>query len=288
MLSAEFNTTILDEYHEKLSQILVDSSNRVDDYFIESNTTKKNKTEAELKTSFAIESSRKSEYAMRLRLRISLPKIQKKLRLIFEDEDSDDILYDGTILDNQHKVEQKNYFLRLDYFNYIRKKLKLTSGIGIKFRKLNLYPYINIKARYVLDRSHVITSNRFRLYSDGEFEDIVTINRIKHFNSSTYIFYRNFFKYKSQTENSSIVNSISATKIVTDRREVSVGLSFTSELERVKSYLRYPQLYIAYRDLLYKKWVYYEIKNSILWREENDFDSSYRFMFNLGVKFKND
>jgi len=74
-----------------------------------------------------------------LNCKISLPKIQNRLRLIFEDEDSDDLLYDGTKLDNQYKVDGKNYFLRLDYFTYVKKRFKLTSGVGVKFRKFILH-----------------------------------------------------------------------------------------------------------------------------------------------------
>ena len=286
ILRAEFNTTILDEYYDSLCQILVDSSNSVDDYFIDANSSKRSKTEAELKTSFAIESGKKSEYAMRLRLRISLPKIQKKFRLIFEDEDSDDIFYDGTSLDNQYKVEQKNYFLRLDFFNDVIKKLSLTTGVGVKFKKLNMYPYFNLKARNMLDDKNAVVSNRFRLYNNGDFEDTLNLNKMKYFNDNIYFFYRNFFRYRSWTYNTSIVNSISATKILTDKQELTLGISLTSELEILKSYIRYRQLYVAYRDLLYKNWVYYEISPSMLWREENGYERSYRFMFNIGINFK--
>ncbi len=286
ILKADFNTTILDEYYDNLCQILVDSSNSVDDYFIDTNSTTQSKTEAELKTSFAIESGKKSEYAVRLRVRLNLPKLQKKFRLIFEDEDSDDIFYDGTSLNNQYKMEQKNYFLRLDFFNEVIKKIDLTTGIGVKFRNLSLSPYFNLKARYMLEDKNAVASNRFRLYSNGDYEDTLNLNKMKYFSSSVYFFYRNFFRYRSWTNNTSIVNSISATKILTEKKELTVGISLTSELEVLKSYIRYRQLYIAYRNLFYKDWVYYELAPSVLWREENNYEHSYRFMFNLGVKFK--
>ncbi len=285
LLFGDFNTTILDNYHDKLSKILIDSSNSVDNYFIDTNTTKKNKTEAELKTSFAVESNRKSEYSLRLRLRINLPKIQEKFKLFFEDEDSDNIFYDGTRLDNQYRVKNKNYFLRLDFWEFIFRKIDFTSGVGIKFRKFNLYPYINLKVKYLFENRDLIANSRFRLYSDGKFENAVTLSKIEHFNKSLYILYRNFFKYKDSTHSTTIINSISTTKIISHKKELSVGIAFASRLDRLKAYLSYQQLYIAYREIFYKDWLYYEITPSILWREENDFDSSHRIMFNLGMKF---
>ena len=285
LLFGDFNTTILDIYHDKLSNILVDSSNSVDDYFIDTNSTKKSKTQAELKTSFAVESNRKSEYALRLRLRVNLPKIQKKFRLLFEDEDSDNIFYDGTKLDNRYRVNNKSYFLRLDFFDYIFKKIDFTSGVGVKFRKFHLYPYINIKVKYLFENRDFIANSRFRLYSDGKFENAVTLSKIEHLKKNIYILYRNFFKYKDRTNSTTIINSISVNKIISTKKELTAGVAFTSRLDALKAYLSYQQLYFAYRDIFYKDWLYYEVTPSILWREENNFDSSYRFMFNLGIKF---
>ncbi len=67
-LNAEFNAVVLDKYREDLTQILIDTTNSIDDYFIDTNISKKNKTEAEIKTSFAMETGQKSEYAMRVKL----------------------------------------------------------------------------------------------------------------------------------------------------------------------------------------------------------------------------
>ncbi len=285
LLFGDFNTTILDIYHDKLSQILVESSNSVDDYFIETHSIKKSKTQAELKTSFAVESNRESEYALRFRLRINLPKIQKKFRLFFEDEDSDNIFYDGTKLDNRYRVNNKSYFLRLDFFDYIFKKIDFTSGFGVKFRKFNLYPYVNLKVKYLFENRDFIANSRFRLYSDGKFENAVTLSKIEHLKKNIYILYRNFFKYKDRTNSTTIINSISMTKIISHKQELTTGVSFASRLDALKAYLSYQQLYIAYREIFYKNWLYYEVSPSILWREENNFDSSYRCMFNLGMKF---
>jgi hypothetical protein len=284
-LNAEFNASVLDKYREDLTQILIDTTNSIDDYFIDTNISKKNKTEAEIKTSFAMETGQKSEYAMRVKLKISLPKIQNRLRLIFEDEDSDDLLYDGTKLDNQYKVDGKNYFLRLDYFTYVKKRFKLTSGVGVKFRKFILHPYLNLKGRYLFD-NNIIASNRFRIYTDTEYEDTFSLNKIIYHNNSIYTIFRNSFKYKSKTGNTDISNGVSATKVFNKMENMGVGLSFASRLKRLKSYFIYPQLYLSYRGKLYKNWIYYELNPSILWREENGYDSSYRFMFNIGMKFK--
>jgi len=287
LFGSDLNTSIIDKYYDSLCQILVDSSNSIDDYFIDSNTTQTNKTEAELKTYFAVENGRKSEYAMRLRLHIDLPKIRHKLRLVFEDEDSDNVFADGTQLDNQYKIDKKHYFLRLDYFTYIRKKLNLTSGVGVKFKGLSLKPYINLKARYKIEDYKIVLGNRFRFYFDDKsYEDTFTANRLRYLNESSYLLFSNYFGYRSDSSYSKLVNRVSVTKILSYRREESAGFLLQSHFINLKYYFNYPQVYMAYRDLLYKNWLYYELTPSVLWREENNYSPSYRFMISIGAKFK--
>jgi len=287
LFGIDFNTTIIDEYYNSLCQALIDTSNSIDDYFIDSNISTTNKTEAELKTFFAIENNRKSEYAIRLRLRLDLPKVRNKLRLVLEDEDSDNVFADGTQLDNQYKIDKKHYFLRLDYFTYIRKKLNLTSGVGVKFKGLSLKPYINLKARYKIEDYKIVLGNRFRFYFDDKnYEDTFNLNRLRYFDKNAYILFSSYFGYKSDSVYSKFVNRVSVTKVLSYKKEESIGFLLQSHFINLKYYFNYPQLYMAYRDLLYKDWLYYELSPSILWREENNYSPSYRLMFSVGAKFK--
>jgi hypothetical protein len=289
MLNADFNTTLLDMYHQKISQILIETSRSVDNFFVDDgNSSKNNKTEAQIKTSFAIESGRKAEYAIHFRVRFHLPKLQNRFRLVFEDEDSDDVFYDGLKLDSQYKLENKRYSLRLDYFDYVIKRIDFTAGVGLKFKKFNLYPYLNLKTKYLFEDSNILLRNRFRFYSSGKYEDTFTLSRIKELGDNRYILFRNFFKYRSDTTIRNMVNSVSITQNLSKNREVTIGFLLREHFKIFRYYFDYPQIYFGYRDLLYKDWIYYELTPSILWREENDYKRSFRFMFNIGVNFKKD
>ncbi len=116
--------------------------------------------------------------------------------MIFEDEDSDNIFYDSLKLDNQYKLENKGYFLRLDYFNYVIKKIDFTSGIGLKFKKFNIYPYVNLKTKYIFKENNILIKNRFRLYSDGKYRDTVTLSKIEPLSDNSYLLFRNFINIK--------------------------------------------------------------------------------------------
>ena len=285
---AEFHSKRVDRYHDKISHWLVDSSNSIDNYLTDSNSTESSKTFAELKTSFATENRQDVDYGIRLKLRLDLPKIEKELRLIFEDADSDDQLYDGTALNNDYHLEEKEYYLRLDYLKLIKKKLHLRGGAGVRFRKSALHPYLYIKSKYYqhnTKESKVIVSNRFRLYIDGDYENTLATYRFLHIEEALYFTFTNTLRYRSWDEVQKISTNMSFVKSLSVGREASVGLSFINDLNNWSIHSRYYQLHTSYRDKLYGDWMYYEILPSILRRRENDFDPTFRLMLNIGMKF---
>ena len=286
---AEFNATLLDEYHDEVCFWLVDTSNDIDAYFIDSNESVSSTTYAELKFSSAVETSRASEHEVRLRLRLNLPKLQKKFRLIFEDEDSDDLSYDGTVLNDNYSIKNRNYFLRIEYLNYVRKKFHLTAGPGIRFRKSTLHPYLNFKTKYYVEEGEVYQSlffDRLRFYINGDVENTFGFDRFHRYNKKTYTLFHNTIGYKSWEENKKIVNSFSLLYHLAKDRELAIGTSVINQWDNRNINLDYVQLYSLYRDKLYKNWIYYELNPSLLWREENNYDMSARFMINIGMRFE--
>jgi len=188
-----------------------------------------------------VESGRGAEYAIHFRVRFHLPKLQDRFRVVFEDEDSDNIFYDSLKLDNQYRLENKGYFLRLDYLNYVIERLDFTSGVGLKFKRLNIYPYINLKARYIFDDNRILLKNRFRIYSDGEYRDTVTFSKVERFGDDSYIIFRNFIRYRSSSRIRSMVNSLSVTNRLSNSREITYGFLLKEHFKVYRYYFDYPQ-----------------------------------------------
>ncbi len=286
---AEFNSTALDSYHEDVCNWLMETSNDIDNYFIESNETLQSKTYAEVRFSSAVETSRASEHALRLRLRLNLPKVQKKLKVFFDDEDSDDLSYDGTSLNNNYKLNEQSYFLRIEYLNYIKKKLSFTAGPGIRFRNSTLHPYLNFKTKYRLEEGEIYESllfDRFRLYINGDIENIVGFDRFQHLDEQFFTLFHNSLSYKSWEEYKEFFHSFSLIYYVNRDQKFVIGSSITNRLENEELRVDHVQFYVLYRQQIYKDWVYLELNPSLLRREENDYDMSARFMVNVGVRFK--
>jgi len=290
--TAEENGSQLDIYQRDVSKWILTKSNNIDSYFFkDTNETLRNKTYAELKTSLAMESKSDVEYDVTFKIRLRLPKMEKHFKLILED--SDDRSEDGTDLGTNHQLENKDYHIRLEYFDYIQEKLHFNLGGGLRFRKMLLYPYLNLKATYTINDDENYKSefyNRFRLYVYGDIENIFEYNFIYHLNKLTKNFYFSFhnqIEYKDKEENEKLTNDIALIKIIDKKNLMKMGYAISSEIENFKKIdVDYYQYYFTYRQVFYKDWLYYQATPSMLWRDRNDFESSYRFMVNVGMVFK--
>jgi len=289
-LYSDFNTTILDEYHKSLCNILVNSSDNIDNYFIEGGSTGST-TRAEFKTSYAIESERKSEYALRLRLHLSLPKLQKHMRLIFEDTQSDDLLNDGATLENEKKIQNMNYTLKVEISDNMIKQFNTKLLLGTRFRKSFLHPFLSMKLNRVLINDNlktVVFHNRFRIFDDLNYEEIASIKRMDTMNNNLYMIFENIFRYKSDRDNNELITRLAGRKLLGEKRELSTGMSFYSSFRHGRYDIVYPEVFTKYYEMFYKNWIYYEVSPSVLWRHEHNYRASLRVMFNLGVIFRKD
>lgn len=287
---AENNSSLLDVYHDDLCKVLVKTSNSIDNYFIEENSSVSSTTRAELSTSFAMEANQEFEKDVRFRLRLNLPKIQKNLRLIFEDESNDESLYDRTTLNDEHLID-KSYYLRLEYFKIMKKKLNMVAGAGLRVRQGNLVPYLNLRSRYDLYKDKGIKSafyNRFRFYTDGEIEDIFEFNSLYDIDSSLHTIFRNQLSFSNKDEFEIAYHNVSLVKQLHKKRQLSLGIGLRGYLKNFKNYsVEYYHFHTLYHHLFYKDWIYYQVAPSVLWRESNNFNISYRLMLNFGIFFKN-
>jgi len=290
-LSAEYNMTVLDKYHDNLCHILVDTSNRIDNYFVEDNCTESSTTRAEIINSFAIENRLGLEKDLRLRLRLSLPKIQKNLRLVFEDETNDNSLYNSTKLTNQH-IDEKRYYLRLEYLKFVKESLNIAFAGGVRIRNSHLIPYANVRSSYDLYKKKKVESklyNRLRFYTDGEVEDIFEFNTKYDVSDSVDFYWRNQLSYSNSEEFQTLINDVTWIKNLNDKEEVGAGLGLVSNLTNFKtSDTDYIHLHVMFHHTFYKDWIYYQVAPSVLWRANNDFKTSYRYMMNFGFLFNTD
>ena len=277
----------IDKCHDFLCEVLIDSSNKIDNFFIESNETIHNRTRAQFSTYVAKETYLEREKEVRFRLRLDLPKIKKHLRLIVEDEESDNLLNDNTRLSDE-KFQKKQYHLRFEYLKFVGEKFQAKPGLGIRIRSNHLVPYFNHDMSYDFikeDKMESTLANRFRFYTDGDLEDTIEFNSLYNFNKTFSAMFRNAFRYDESPTQTSF-SSISFLTSFSDKKYINWGIGSTNIFENfnhreVDNF----QLYSTWYHVFYKDWAYYEISPSILKRASNDYETSYRLLLSLGIYF---
>jgi len=287
-LYAENNSThFIDRYHDILCQALIDSSNKIDNFFIDSNDTISSQTHAEFSTYVAKETYSGLETDVRFRIKVDLPKIKKHLRLIVEDDETDNLLYDNTRL-NGDNLHDKQYHLRFEYFKFLGDKFRAKLGAGARIRSNMIVPYVNHDMNYAFIKEKKIESslaNRFRFYTDGELEDTLEFNSLYYFNNEFYGMFRNALRYDESSMQSSF-STLSFLKIFSEKKQLNWGIGSTNMFENFKHReVDNFQLYGSWHHTFYKDWIYYELAPSILKREVNDYKTSYRFLVSFGIYF---
>ena len=292
LLHAKDDVNLFDKYHDSLCKVLVETSNKIDDYFVDDkNSSLSSTTHAEFSTSFAKETYLAMEKDVRFRLRLNLPKIQENLRLVFEDDNSDNLLYDTTRL-NDPDLEDKRYYLRLDAFSYLKESLNIKLGGGIRFRNRNLVPYLNIRSKYELynkEKNILELFNRFRYYSDGEIENNFEFNSLLTLDEDLYVTWNNTFYHSNENEFETLFDELSLIYLFNKKQKINLGVGVSSFVEKFQDLkVDYYYFQSSYHHLFYKNLVYYELSPSILKRNINGFKTSYRFLVNFGIYFKSE
>ncbi|CAA6805802.1 MAG: Unknown protein [uncultured Sulfurovum sp.] len=286
-LHAENNTSVFDVYHNNLCKVLVNTSNSIDNYFVDDNrTNESSETYAEFSTSMAQESHMGLEKDVRFRLRLNLPKIQKNLRLIFEDDSSDNLLYDGTTLNDRH-LDSKEYYLRLEYLNYVKDTFNMRMGGGVKIRRGNLVPYFNIRSRYELHKEGKSKGeffNRFRYYTDGEIENNLEFNSLYTIADDFYAIWSNILYHSNEDPYETLANDITMVSIFNEKQHIRYGLGISNHIKKFEDMnVDYYYLHGVFHHVFYKHWAYYEVAPSILQRDINNFKTSYRLLLKFGI-----
>jgi len=290
LLFSDSSTSILDEYRNRVSQILIDTSNTIDCFFIENNDSVSSNTHAEFRTSLAKENYLKLEKDIRFKIRVDLPKIKKRLKLIIEDEHSDDALYDETRLQND-AIKDRQYYIRLEFLTAEFKNFKSKLSSGIRLRSEHIIPYVNHYANYKIYESEKLQSNfsnHFRFYTDGELEDYLDLSTVYKYSKALSGVWRNTLRY-DETPFQTFFMDYSFLYTFNSKKRVTLGLGVTDIIKNFKdSKIDSYNLHASFFHLFHKNWMYYEVSPSILKRESNEYKVSYRLFLNFGIYFNSD
>ena len=280
----------IDEYRDKLSRVLVDTMNGIDNFFVDSNESMHNNTHAEFSTSIAKETYLNLEKDISFRVRVDVPKIKKHIKLFLEDENSDDVLYNETRL-QKDTIQNKRYYARLEFLKFDIKGFTSKFSGGVRIRSNTLVPYGNHHSNYKIYEDKKLKSNisnNFRLYSDGELEDYLDLSTLYSVNDALTGIWRNTLRY-DETPFQIFYSDYSFLYKIDEKKQITMGLGATDIVENFgQSTIDNVNLHSSFFHIFHKNWMYYELSAYVLKRESNDYKNSYRVFLNFGINFNTD
>lgn len=200
---------------------------------------------------------------------------------------------------------RKSYKLTLD--NYVRKgsmdeksksddyTLGLAKGkkrIGIKFRGIEPDLFVSYqlnKTINLVDDWKFYIENKTTYFVDYDFENIFIIDFNKKIDEKRRLSFRNHYRFQEHGDDlHEVVHSLNLESHINNRSDIHYSLSSYSTKNDYKKYeVDYYYSGAKYKNFYHKNWAYYQVDLGLMYRDENSFDPTARFMFRVGVLFGN-
>ena len=280
----EIEDTIIDRIHAHLSGYVSGTADRVDRFFDDERYSQEvNRTRVKLQTDLFFEQGEDPQLALKFGLSLALPRINKRLRLLFSGQsDSEEEVDDETGTDLGDDSREGNAVLGVAYDPVQTAEHNVSLRAGLRFKTIvpalwigprwRAYSQGEIWGTRLANYFRWFTDTGFRLDSSLDFERGITEN----------FFYRQTLRGKWDQDK--------------ERYDYDIVFSVFQKLERKRS-LRYEYrnrfrtttenqlheilLKVTYRQSIWRRWLFFEVAPQASFPEEDDFDFTPGILFRL-------
>ncbi len=282
----------LTDMHEKISEWIYETSNRIDIFFSGNDKEIVTKKASYLDTSFDTyaETYRPAQYRFNISLRLRLPRTQKRLNLVLEDfknTSSADLQRSATAADT---IQNNEYLLGVQYRQQESKYTRIRYGGGVRFRSYTPDPYILIylgRSIYFPKNWELLLGNKLRYFADYRLDNTAEATLIRILNEELRFSFRNIYRFlENDNYKNELINALVLEQFISAKMGTSYSLSiYSSNDSRSVFRLDYYYAGATFRHYYYRDWAYYQIDGGIMLRESNNFSPSARVMFKIGLIF---
>lgn len=207
------------------------------------------------------------DFKVRVRGKLQLPKLSKRLALVFTGEDGDDFDRAGPGADDdddqvglQYKFGEKGRN-RLDGLLSVNSSADVRAGV--RFRHDGEYSD-HLTGRFIQDLAHQtgdkgwFTRTRadgFRRLDDNDL--LAWINRVEYGDDTYGVEWRSSLQWRHRLDDDSVISYMAGLDGVTDPDPLTENYGFA----------------VNYRTNVFRKFLFAEIEPAYMWRKEADFDS---------------
>lgn len=273
-------------YREETYKRFLETAKNIDEYLSDGFNTKKTNYK---KNYILIEASAKNtqseftSYNQKVKVRLYLPRLQKKYQVLFESEEENEI--NKQI---ERKEEVVNYDLVINIRKKVKKNLYFNTKIGLKLVN-KLDPFISTKVL----RSWPIDNRIYTLRQDIKYSYYTRLKTTSSFiyenlldDKYTFIYKNQYFWHSTYPKDNIFFTLFSLRKNIDKKNSLSYNFDLNiNNKEDTSLRLKRYSYYIAYKYKI-KKWLHSDLVYEHFFRDDLDFDLRYAIGFKLSLFIK--
>jgi len=216
-------------------------------------------------------------YQSKLTASIHLPKVTKKLKLVFESDYEDDAFTDFSDNDKQNSALGLRYDIR-------------TKGRSSFNIKVTLKPSIEARYRYIYPfTEQTLARLTQKIYQKKGVTGEISQFDLDHAFAEKYLLrWANFAQLESATSGFEIGTGLTLYQYISKKQALSYKANIIAQ-ESSSYRINHKHLSVTYRHNILKKWFFYELTPEINWDKEDNTATQKEasFTLRLEVLFKN-
>lgn len=271
--------TIIDKTYHYINNTFCQPALWFDDFFVNERVTEDvyAGTMVRWYNDFSWNQSEDVHYKTKLNARIHLPKVTRKLKVVFEPDAEDSIL---NLFPNENEEPENSLGLQYSWVTKERQSLSL---------KATIKPSIELRYRYIYPLNEVLLT-RFtqKIYQRKKITGSGTLLDFDHsLNEHFLLRWSNFINLETE-DLLEWGTGFTLYQYISTTQALNYKASLTA-LERPEHHINNYHLSVAYRHNILRQWFYYEIRPEINWPKEfeTDRESEAKITLRLEVLFDN-
>ncbi len=292
LLMAKENTNYIDKTHLALSDWIYNTSNKIDLFFSKSNmdVSKSKGTYVNISLDSYAQEHQSLQYHLNAKIRLRLPRIQKKLHLILEDYKNSLSLNQQNSSNIGKSVSNNSYLLGLQLDKIKSKFINVRFGGGVHFSGIAPDAYISLylsKGYYTHTKWEFELSNDAKYFIKKHLDDTVVLSALRVINENLKFSFINSYHYLENANHlNELVDSLGFEQYIGHKKGLSYLLSAYSSSDADNDFnLQYYLAEISYKRYFYHSFAYYELSPGVILRRGNNFKPSAKIVFKIGLFF---
>ncbi len=227
--------------------------------------------------------SAKNSTGVNVRIKIKLPNLKEKYKLILENDDNK--VANEKYNDSTETVDYKDdkYNLGLQY-DTLKKDVNLKFKAGIKLRA-NSYAFLRASANKkftMTDSWYFKVFETLELNTKKNLENTTAMNFYKDINKKLEFVNHNEYYWNEKDRIDNTYNSLRINQQLNHKNSLNYVAGLSSNDSSSNFQTKHYDAYIAFKQYI-RPWLYYDVIPKVFWNRDNNFDAKYAFRFNLGI-----